>query len=219
MSINKISLTLQLLLVATSVYAQDHISFNGATFGQTKSIFLSSLISPNKSGHEVLMEHTYKNMYRWYLEPGGSLNSYKCQFYIHCSINTQIVFETITWFKVSNLKSELTLFVRFFEEKYGGHIKEDPNNLDYIPWYRFDYQDSLHNYWPIQYSRKEMLALKYIIHRKSDNKAIGEVRISAAPDSNPTNENDSGLIEITYRDYAAADSAINEYTRIMNQIL
>lgn len=63
-----------------------------------------------------------------------------------------------------------------------------------------------------------MLALNYTIRRKSDNKVIGEIRISAAPDHSPTYDNDSGLIEITYRDLKAADMAISEYNGVMNSI-
>jgi hypothetical protein len=214
----KILLSILLSFYVISSFSQEHISFNGATFGQTKSYFKSSLKGPNQSGHEVLMDHTYKNMYHRYLEPGGNINSYECQFFIHCSIKTEIVFETITWFKVSNLKAELVPFVKLFEEKYGGHIKEDQNNLGYITWYTFNPDAHRYGYWPADYSRKEMLALNYTIRRKSDNKVIGEIRISAAPDHSPTYDNDSGLIEITYRDLKAADMAISEYNGVMNSI-
>lgn len=61
-----------------------------------------------------------------------------------------------------------------------------------------------------------MLALKYYIHRKSDNKAIGEIRISAAP---KYNSEAYGIIEITYRDYAATEKSVAEYNITMNDIL
>ena len=179
--------------------AQEHISFNGATFGQTKYPFISAL---KLYGEGHLIEHTHKNMYHRYYYSGGYINSYNCRYYIHCSIKEKIVFETIAWFFVDDLEAEITPFVKVFEEKYGGHIKEDVSGLGYK-----ERTDS--------FRRKEILALKYTIRRKTDNKPIGEVRISA--DTFDTTKR--GYIEITYRDYASAKIAISEYNNIMNDIL
>ena len=141
-------------------------------------------------------------MYRRYYYGDGNINAYPCRYYIHCSIKEEFVFETIAWFVVDDLESETAPFVKIFEEKYGGHIKEDVSNLGYK-----QREDS--------FSSKEILALKYIIRSKTSNKPIGEVRISAAT-FDTTNR---GYIEITYRDYTTADIAINEYNAIMNNIL
>lgn len=212
----RLLLSLLLSFVAVCSYSQEHISFNGATFGSTLTTFESALMG--SSNHYALkyIEHTYKDMYNRYFVYNGKLNSYQCQYYIHCSRKSQIVFETICWFKVSNLKAELTPFVKLFEEKYGGHIKADASSLGSIAWR--DSGHSLASYYGNPYPHKEMLALTYTIYRKSDNKAIGEIRISAAPDHTPTNDNDSGIIEITYRDHNAADAAISEYNSVMNSI-
>ena len=106
-------------------------------------------------------------------------------------------------FAVSNIEEEVSTFIKVFEEKYGGHIKEDTNKLGYIS-----------NGYISEY--KELFALKYTIRRYSDNKPIGEIRISVAPYSINSR---GGYIEITYRDYAAAKTAISEYNNIMNDIL
>ena len=208
----RLLLSLLLSFVAVCSYSQEHISFNGATFGSTLTTFESALMGSSSHHDPRYIEHTYKDMYNRYFIYGGKLNSYECQYYIHCSRKSQIVFETICWFKVSNLKAELTPFVKLFEEKYGGHIKADANELGSVSW-RYSNHDIYHSY-----PHKEMLALTYTIHRKSDNKAIGEIRISAAPDHSPTSDNDSGIIEITYRDYKASDMSINEYNSVMNSI-
>ena len=143
----------------------------------------------------------------------------------NCSIKSKTVFETITWFNVTNLKDELQYFVKVFEEKYGGHIEEPQSELGYIDdgsnenfadqngYYRFNVSYS--KGWGGEH-HKEMLALKYSIHRKSDNKAIGEIRISAAP---KYDSGTYGIIEITYRDYAATEKSIAEYNTTMNDIL
>jgi hypothetical protein len=212
----RLLLSLLLSFVAVCSYSQEHISFNGATFGTTFSTFETALIGSSNHGNSRYIEHTYKDVYNRYFIYGGKLNSYECQYYIHCSRKSQIVFETICWFKVSNLKAELAPFVKLFEEKYGGHIKADASSLGSVAWRRSDhtFSWSVGNSYPIN----EMLALIYTIHRKSDNKAIGEIRISAAPDHSPTSDNDSGIIEITYRDYKASDMSINEYNSVMNSI-
>lgn len=196
--------------------AQEHVSFNGATFGVSQKEFQSSL-----NGHpstSYLIEHSNKNLYHRYFYDDIPLSTYRCKMFLHCSLKSKTVFETITWFNVTDLKEELMYFVKVFEEKYGEHIEEPQSDLgliddgntgsnDYIPGYGY--------YVFHSYPKKEMLALKYIIHRKTDNKAIGEIRISAAPSSWGT----SGIIEITYRDYAAAQKSISEYNNTMNDIL
>ena len=219
---NRIVFIICLLLATITATAQEHISFNGATFGQTQKEFQSSL-----NGHpstSYLISHSNKNLYNRYFYTDVPLSTYTCKMFMHCSVRSNIVFETITWFRATNLKEELKYFVQIFEEKYGEHISEAQSDLGYINdgrigsasidkgYYEFsvNYSDSFGDH------HKEMLALKYTIHRKKDNKAIGEIRISAAPISPSSNY---GYIEITYRDFAAAESAIGEYNSIMNSIL
>lgn len=66
---------------------------------------------------------------------------------------------------------------------------------------------------------REMLAMIYTVRNSTTGKAIGEIRISAAPCHTPTYDGDSGYIELTYRDYAAAELAKREYNAILHSIL
>ena len=212
-----------LTLLCSFSYAQEHISFNGASFGQAQKDFQASLNGQPSSSY--LIEHSNKNLYHRYFYKDVPLSTYRCKMFLHCSIKSKTVFETITWFNVTNLKDELQYFVKVFEEKYGGHIEEPQSELGYIDdgsnenfadqngYYRFNVSYS--KGWGGEH-HKEMLALKYSIHRKSDNKAIGEIRISAAP---KYDSGTYGIIEITYRDYAATEKSIAEYNTTMNDIL
>lgn len=93
------------LLVPLCSFAQEHISFNGATFGVNRSTFLSSM---NKSSSDLIyVSHTYKDMYHRHYLHSAYLNTYKAHYYIHDSIKTRVVFETIAWFKVTDLKEDL----------------------------------------------------------------------------------------------------------------
>lgn len=205
----RIILLTSFVLIVTALQAQEHISFNGASFGKNKSDFEASFIGAPKSNQ--LLEHTYKNMYDRYWYPSIRIGNYSGYLYLHCSTKAKIVFETVAWFKVSNLKAELAQFVKVFEEKYGGHVNESQDTLGEIVDRNYDHS----HYYKVY---KEMLAFKYTISRKSDNKPIGEIRISAAPGHQPTYEGDWGYIEITYRDYAAAQASIEEYNSRMDQI-
>lgn len=208
------------LLLCAITNAQDHISFNGATFGQPQQEFQSSM-----NGHpstSFLLVHPNKNLYNRYYYSDIHLSTYICKMLLHCSITSNIAFETITWFSVSDLKEELKNFVKVFEEKYGDHIEEAQSELGFIEDGHIGNGDPLNsNYWYFSFysnsdHHKEMLALNYTIHRKIDNKAIGEIRISAAPLSSSSK---GGYIEITYRDLAAAKIAISEYNSVMDSIL
>ena len=196
----KLILILQFSLLALCTKAQEHISFNGATFGCSRQEFAAAL-GLDRDGK--ITDHTHKNMYDRYFYEFGKLGKYTPNYYIHCSIKSHFVFECIAFFAVSNIEEEVSTFIKVFEEKYGGHIKEDTNKLGYIS-----------NGYISEY--KELFALKYTIRRYSDNKPIGEIRISVAPYSINSR---GGYIEITYRDYAAAKTAISEYNNIMNDIL
>lgn len=189
-----------LILISICSYAQEHISFNGATFGVERSSFMSSI--DKTSTYVEYISHTYKDVYNRHFYPGGKINTYSAQYYIHSSIKTNIVFELVAWFRVSNLKEELMLFVKSLEAKYGSHINENADRLGEI------------------YGKyREMLAMKFTIKSHNTNKEIGEVRISAAPTHSPTYDGDSGYIELTYRDYSAAESAIAEYEATIGSIL
>ena len=198
-----------LSLISICSYAQEHISFNGATFGVERSSFLSS-IDKTSSPIEYI-SHPYKDVYNRHFSYFGKINTYSAQYYIHSSLKTNIVFELVAWFRVSNLKEELMLFVKSLEAKYGAHINENADELGEII-YRNMSHDSTGKY-------REMLAMKFTIKSQKTNKEIGEIRISAAPTHSPTYDGDSGYIELTYRDYSAAESAIAEYEATIGSIL
>lgn len=198
-----------LSLISICSYAQEHISFNGATFGVERSSFLSSI---DKIGtHVEYISHTYKDVYNRHFYPEGKINTYSAQYYIHSSLKTNIVFELVAWFRVSNLKEELMLFVKSLETKYGGHINENADDLGEI----IDRTYSHGTYGKY----REMLAMKFTIKSQKTKNEIGEIRISAAPTHSPTYDGDSGYIELTYRDYSAAESAIAEYEATIGSIL
>lgn len=207
----KVIIAFVLTLCTFSAFAQEHIQFNGATFGVNKETFLSNINKSFDNNHTLYVRHTYKDIYNRYFSDLGKVNTYNACYYIHSSLKTDMVFEVIAWFHVSNLKEEFMLYVKGLETKYGGHIEEDAENLGTITTRKYDHDKSG--------EYREMMALKYIIRSKTTNKPIGEVRISAAPQHSPTYDGDSGYIELTYRDFAAADAAMNEYERTLNSIL
>lgn len=201
------------LLSFTSLvsFAQEHITFNGATLGVETTSFISSIDKESYYTTQTIYHHTYQEIYNLVSLYYGKINTYSAHYYIHSSLKTNIVFEVIAWFQVSNLKEELALYVKALEAKYGVHIKESEEKLGVII-------DRDSQYRPCG-TYREMLALKYTIRNTKTNKEIGEVRISAAPSHSPTYEGDSGYIELTYRDYSAAESAIAEYEDTMKSIL
>jgi hypothetical protein len=209
-SIMKNTLLIAILsLISICSYSQEHISFNGATFGVERSSFLSSI---DKTSSDLkYISHTYKDVYNRHFLYGGKINTYSAQYYIHSSLKTNIVFELVAWFHVSNLKEELMLFVKSLETKYGGHINENADDLGEITE-RYTTHGVYGTY-------REMLAMKFTIKSHNTNKEIGEVRISAAPTHSPTYEGDTGYIELTYRDYSAAESAVAEYEATIGSIL
>jgi hypothetical protein len=138
--------------------------------------------------------------------------------FLHSSIKGDNVFETIVWFRVSEMQDELKYFLTIFEEKYGGHIKERQDQLGYGGDVSLSVNSGYDGYYGCTGPRyKEMLALKYFI-KGNNGTPIGEIRISGIPDTS-SGSTKYGWIEITYRDYAASESAIAEYKNVMNDIL
>ena len=207
---------LTLLLLCDISNAQEHISFNGSTFGKRRPEFISSMkCSPS---NPKIIGHTEKNLYNRYHYNNVYLNTYKCNMFLHSSVKGDNVFETIVWFRVSEMQEELKYFLTIFEEKYGAHIKEPQDQLGYGGDVGLSSTEGFDGYYGCSGpSNKEMLALKYII-KGSKNTPIGEIRISCIPDRSYSDPK-YGWIEITYRDYAASESAIAEYKNVMNDIL
>lgn len=186
-----------------AIEAQEHISFNGAQFGQTLSDFgysikggLRSFSDRFYSFNKSPINHDYKDIYLKY-QASGTFNGNPCYYIIHCSKGSEVVFEVICYFHVSNLQEASKTYVAHLEQKYGGHIDEKKEDLGSIN------------------GKSEMYAFTYYIPSAAyKDKAIGEIRFAVAP-----SDNKSGWIEFNYRGYAAAQIAIDECNQILDSLL
>lgn len=184
-------------------YSQEHIKFNGATFGQPLSEFVKGFSQgAHKYNISYYKPRGYNSDLYNYEEYSIKLNSNDWQCRIFSSKNTNTVFMTVSsiQFNGNSLENNLMLLVKTLEGKYGHGISEKQENLGEIV-YNYGYH-------------REMLALYYYV-KDRNNKKIGEIRISAAPDTNPKN----GWIELSYKDYKSSDKATREYNSIMNNAL
>lgn len=182
-------------------YSQEHIKFNGATFGKSLNSFVSDF--PDKATHIVPLIPSGANTGLYKLH-GCSItfNSTKWYCKLLSSIKSKSVFRTISVAPFSDMKNSLMLLVKSLEEKYGGEIQEKQENLGQI----VEDNGRCH---------REMLALYYYPKNKK-GKIIGEIRISAAPtDRNAV----SGWIELSYTDYSSRDKATREYNSKMRNAL
>lgn len=190
--------------------AQNHIKFNGATFGQPLNTFIVGFLKgtygrpPEQSMEKITYGRDYNpDLYNLHLGT-INLNAREWQCNIHSSRKSNIVFQTISVRHSDDMQNDLMYLVKTLEDKYGGHkeaSKEELGKIYYKIYYFKDY--------------REMLALTYYIKNTSGN-TIGEVRVSCAPNSN---DGKSGYIELNYTDYAALKIAQSEYNSIMNDAL
>lgn len=190
--------------VSLCSYSQEHIKFNGATFGQPLNEFVKGFPQGSSKSYD---SYTLPNGYNFdlynYEEYYIKLNSKTWECRIFSSKNTNTVFMTVSSIRINNnsLENNLMLLVKTLEGKYGGGINEKQENLGEIV-YKYGYH-------------REMLALYYYV-KDRNNKKIGEIRISAAPaDKDAKN----GWIELSYKDYKSSDKATREYNSIMNNAL
>ena len=182
-------------------YSQEHITFNGATFGKSSKSFVKGFhprptwvgsYIPSGANAGLYKLHgcdIYFNSYKWYCS-------------IYSSKKSDSVFRTISIAQFSDMKNSLMLLVKSLEEKYGGERQEKQEDLGYI----VERNSTTH---------KEMLALYYYVKNKK-NKVIGEIRISAAPTDRDAI---SGWIELSYTDYSSRDKATREYNSLMHDAL
>lgn len=198
-------LTLVCLVFSTQLHAQDHIRFNGATFGQPLQTFTQSLkgSAPSDYYGYFAVPRGYNSNLCNHTERYITLNSQKWQCHIFSSRSSNTVFRTVSVnsFFNNDLKNQLKLLVETLEGKYGGGVQEKQEDLGEIGYrgYSKEY-------------KREMLALYYYV-KDANNRAIGEIRISAAP-ANQTATN--GYIEISYTDYNARSKSTQEYNALMN---
>lgn len=193
----KVVLITILGLLSICSYSQEHIKFNGATFGQPLSEFIkgfpqkperSTISYPPKGFNSSLCN---RNAYLI------SLNSYTWECQIFSSKKTNTVFRTICVQDFMDLENQLMFIVKTLEEKYGGGIQEQQGNLGEVGYFGSYY--------------REMLALYYYI-KNNRGKRIGEIRISAAPRDKDAK---TGCIELSYTDYNSRNKATNEYNSMM----
>lgn len=181
-------------------FSQEHIKFNGATFGKPLHEFIKGF-SGNPSihydgfplGYNVSLCNHYCYLVRF--------NSTNWACHILTSKATDTVFRTISVESFLDLKNNLMFLVKGLEEKYGGGVQEKQEDLGEI-------RSSSSNY-------KEMLALYYYV-KGTNGKRIGEIRISAAPSDR---EAKSGYIELSYTDYSSRDKATKEYNSKLRDAL
>lgn len=209
--IMKRSILLILIIFSTiCVYAQNHIKFNGSTFGQQLNTFTEGFVKGTfgKTPAQSIEKITYGSHYNPDLYDLHlctiDLNAREWQCSIHSSRKTNIVFQTVSVRFSSDLKNDLMYLVKTLEEKYGGHKEAAQDELGKI-YYKSTYWDG----------HQEMLALTYYI-KNSSGLDIGEVRISCAP---TWKDGTGGYIELNYKDYAAIKTAQNEYNTIMKNAL
>ena len=186
-------------LIAMSAFSQDHLVFNGATFGLPLKKFAKAL--PKKSslkkgyyGDQYL--HDVYNIHRCKMEMNH--NMWTC--FIYSSVVDKTVFRTISVCYFSDLKIHTTNIVRTLENKYGAGVPEEKSSLGKIC-------NPNVTRWNYDYFNQEMLAIDYYVKNR-DNQTIGEIRISVAPAKHNSN---NGFIELTYTDYKAATKTTNRY--------
>lgn len=191
-------------LLSICSYSQEHIKFNGATFGKPVTEFIkgfpnspslsTSYHKPPKGFNSELCDRDF-----CYIK----LNSNDWNCHIFSSRSTKTVFRTVcvSYFYNDDLETQSMLLVKTLEEKYGGGVKEQQSNLGEVVGH-----DEYH---------KEMLALYYYI-KGSNGKIIGEIRISVAPNDRNAKK---GYIELSYTDYSSRDKATIEYNSLMHNAL
>ena len=196
-----IALVLFLFVFAVS-YAQQHIKFNGATFGTTVENFILGFPEKPyivKSVNRHIFNPELSNGYEGFVK----INSDNWKCFILASRISNTVYRTVSINSYTDLENGLMLLVKTLENKYGGAIQEKQEKLGVIKSESYDK------------GNREMLALYYYV-KDYNNKTIGEIRISAAPSNK---EATSGWIELSYTDYRSRDLARKEYENIMNNAL
>lgn len=198
----RITLIFIICFLTICSYSQEHIKFNGATFGKPVTEFIKGF-----PGSPSLYSGYFK-------APKGfnpdlcnkdfcfiRLNSQQWSCHIFSSRSTKTVFRTVSIGYFDNLETQSMLLVKTLEEKYGGGVKETQGDLGEVVGNNEYY--------------KEMLALYYYI-KGSNGRRIGEIRISVAPkDRNAM----KGYIELSYTDYSAQKLATREYNSLMRNAL
>lgn len=197
----KIFVTAIVTFLSLCSYSQEHIKFNGATFGKPLNEFIKGFPGSTSSTSAYAPRGYNSNLCNWKCY-NMELNSQNWECHIFSSRTTNTVFRTVSAKAFyGDLENQLMLLVKTLEQKYGGGIQEKQENLGEVVYF-YTY-------------KKEMLALYYYI-KGSNGKRIGEIRISAAPTDKDAK---SGYIELSYTDYSAQKLATREYNSLMRNAL
>lgn len=189
-------------LLSLCSYSQEHITFNGATFGKSAKSFIKSFPVRPKIHNQLIPTGLDAGLYSLDECYWVHFNSNKWYCKLYSTKKNRLVFRTVCIANHTDLKNSLMLLVKALEEKYGAERQEKQEDLGYI----VEMNGKTH---------KEMLALYYYAKNKK-GKPIGEIRISAAPtDRNAI----SGWIELSYTDYSTRDKATREYNSLMRDAL
>ena len=182
-------------------YSQEHIKFNGATFGLPLKEFIKGFPAPISEASSYTLKGYNPNLCNrncYYIK----LNSESWYCNVFSSRKSDTVFRTISVNAFyQDLENHLMLLVKALEEKYGGGVKEKQENLGEVSY--------------LGSSHKEMLALYYYVKGRN-NQRIGEIRISCAPSDKDAKY---GYIELSYSDYNAQKLATREYNSLMRNAL
>lgn len=199
----KVFAIMVICFLSIHTYSQEHIKFNGATFGLPLNEFIEGFPEKPRELTSSYPPKGYNSDLCNYNPFEITLNSKKWGCRIFSSRISNTVFRTVCSYSAwrDNLKNDLMLLVKTLEGKYGDGVQEKQEDLGEIVHYTT--------------YRKEMLALYYYV-KNSNNKVIGEIRISAAPSDKDAK---NGLIELSYTDYKAHERATKEYNSIMNDAL
>lgn len=192
-------------VLAVNAYSQEHLVFNGATFGLPLKKFVKALPkhSSLKKGYygDIYLDDLYK-IHR--CTTMMNQNEWTC--FIYSSVIDKTVMKTISVCYFSSLKVHTTNIVRTLENKYGAGVVEEKKSLGKICNPNVTSLD-------LNYYHNEMMAIDYYV-KNSTGKTIGEIRISVAP-----TRNDNGYIELTYTDYKSGENATNNYNKAIYNAL
>ena len=127
----RLSITIIACLLAVCSYSQEHIKFNGATFGKPLKEFVKEMGNP-KPAIVLFSPTNFSDKCNEYVY-SIVLNKSSWNCYVLCTRKTNTVFRTMSYKGVDNgLKNYLMSIVKVLEEKYGNGLIEKQENLGKI---------------------------------------------------------------------------------------
>ena len=115
-------------LLTLCAYSQEHIKFNGATFGKPLKEFVKEMGNP-KPAIVLFSPTNFSDKCNEYVY-SIVLNKSSWNCYILCTRKTNTVFRTMSYKGVDNgLKNYLMSIVKVLEEKYGNGLIEKQEKI------------------------------------------------------------------------------------------